>query len=124
MWVPPGGVVESTDKSVVDCVGREFKEETGLTVEVGQLAYVREGVVLPGDDHHLELYYLVRIAANQDEIPGNSIDDKLTRPARWFTRDELQAVRLNLIELRNDFWVEYEQGWAGAKYLDTLIIER
>ena len=40
-WMPPGGSVEGKE-SLVECALREMFEETGRSVELGRIAYVRE----------------------------------------------------------------------------------
>jgi ADP-ribose pyrophosphatase YjhB (NUDIX family) len=41
VWTLPGGRAEE-DEGIADALVREFREETGLTIEVGRLAYVAE----------------------------------------------------------------------------------
>src|SRR6266536_5847643 len=59
VWVPPGGGLEPDDASVVECLRREFLEETGLSIEVGALLYGREGPEAETDTHGIELYFAV-----------------------------------------------------------------
>ena len=40
-WVPPGGGIESHDENIFECAKRETHEETGLTIEVEKIIYLR-----------------------------------------------------------------------------------
>lgn len=55
----PGGGVKFRER-LDECIVREIQEETGLTVEVGRLLWVRD---CPGEshDHSVELFFLVTI---------------------------------------------------------------
>ena len=54
-WVPPGGGVEG-EESLEECARRETLEETGLSLELGNIVYVRE--FLEPDYHHCEIFFL------------------------------------------------------------------
>jgi len=55
--VPPGGGLQHP-KSIYDCARRETFEETGLSVEMGTIAYVREFADLEFQRHHLEIFIM------------------------------------------------------------------
>ncbi len=57
LWVPPGGGVEFGE-TLAQTLVREFVEETGLEVEVGDLVSVHEFVQPPL--HAIEVFYEVR----------------------------------------------------------------
>lgn len=57
LWAPPGGGVDFGE-SAERTLKREFKEETGLNIEVLEFLFVFE---LINEKHHaIELFYLVR----------------------------------------------------------------
>ena len=58
-WAPPGGGLEFGE-SAVDALRREFVEETGLRVEVGEFLFVCELVAPPL--HAVELFFNVTAA--------------------------------------------------------------
>ena len=111
VWTLPGGRAEPGE-GVIEALGREFAEETGLRVDVGRLAYVAEarsrttrrlfltcafvvtsvdGELLSHDPSIVELRF-VPIADLADYLPGPSLGEPLihflskpTLPARyWF----------------------------------------
>lgn len=101
-WVPPGGHIEAGEL-FPDTVIREFKEETGLEVEVlsaqGGLShtddnatpvatpfyadYEREGFAVPA---FVQFYWVRRIAGTL------SAELKEVCAVRWFTKDELNTL--------------------------------
>ena len=96
-WVTPGGGLEPEDGSLLECVRREFFEETGLTVDVGSLLYVQEFSEPSHQTHHLGLFFLVHHPSGEmhqtnraEPLHGAA----LRRHAQWFTQEELQSLRL------------------------------
>jgi 8-oxo-dGTP diphosphatase len=119
-WVLPGGRLEPEDSSVVDCVRREFREETGLTVKVGPLLYVGEFSEPSRQTHHLGVCFLVHspegdlYETNPDEPLQGA---ELRRHVRWFTQAELQTLRVYPEELRDGFWRDRAAGVTQVQYL-------
>lgn len=57
-WAPPGGGMEFGEKAA-DCLVREFREETGLDVEVGRFCFACEYLTPPL--HAIELFFEVSV---------------------------------------------------------------
>jgi 8-oxo-dGTP diphosphatase len=55
-WAPPGGGISYGEKAE-NCLSREFKEETGLTIEVGRFLFACEFLYPPL--HAIELFFEV-----------------------------------------------------------------
>ena len=62
-WAPPGGGLEEADADLAACARRETKEETGLTVEILQMMYVREFWDRGRGVLHLEAYFLAKVVS-------------------------------------------------------------
>ena len=101
VWIPPGGGLEPEDTSVVERLRREFLEETGLSIEVGALLYVRECPKAETGRHGIELYFAVHSPRGEvNHIEGQHAPfgaDK-RRHVRWFTRAEAIVACVRPIE--------------------------
>ncbi len=90
-WSIPGGVLE-IGELVRDAAVREAREETGLTVEPGELLGVFDRVLRdPGGRvqyHYVLVDFLCRRVSGELVAAGDAA------AARWFTRDELPALNL------------------------------
>src|SRR5690554_3734995 len=58
LWIPPGGGVELGERAI-DALRREFREETGLNIEVGSFLFVNEFIESPL--HAIELFFEVKV---------------------------------------------------------------
>jgi mutator protein MutT len=86
-WSVPGGRVEAGEH-VHDAVAREVAEETGLTVEVGELAGWVERI--DPEYHFVILDFFARVVGSTAEPrPGGDADR-----ARWVPFGELPGIDL------------------------------
>ncbi len=97
IWSPPGGGLEF-DQNAHSTLVKEFKEETDLTIEVGEFLFVNEYQ----DDrfHAVELFFLVKkIEGNEKlgfdpEVPKN---EQILTEMRWIDFEELKKMpKVNL----------------------------
>ena len=56
-WILPGGGFETGDRSTKQSLEREFEEETGLVVNVGELVCVREFLETNMNRYNAEFFY-------------------------------------------------------------------
>lgn len=61
----PGGGVKFRERAD-ECIVREIEEETGLTVEVGRLLWVRD-CLEESHDHSVELFFLAKMVGGEFE---------------------------------------------------------
>ena len=119
LWIPPGGGVEGAE-SLEECVKRETIEETGLSVELGNIAYVRE-FLEPGY-HHCEIFFLATsysgaiVVGENPELGilefANEILD-----VRFVHRDEMQEMPISPDVLKTEFWDDLAEGFPRTRYL-------
>jgi ADP-ribose pyrophosphatase YjhB (NUDIX family) len=90
-WSIPGGVLE-IGEMVRDAAIREAREETGLTVEPGELLGVFDRVLRDPTGrvqyHYVLVDFLCRRVSGELAAAGDAA------AARWFTREELPAMNL------------------------------
>ena len=90
-WSLPGGVLECGE-TLREAVAREAHEETGLVVETGEMLGVYERII-PGEEGRVR-YHFVLIDFLCHAVGGELKAGSDAADVRWFTRDELPALKL------------------------------
>ena len=90
-WSIPGGVLE-VGETLIAAVKREALEETGLVVEVLELAGVVDRIIPDSDGRTLYHYvladYVCKLASQKSELhAGTDVDD-----ARWAAKSEVGLI--------------------------------
>jgi 8-oxo-dGTP diphosphatase len=90
-WSIPGGVLE-VGELVREAAIREAREETGLTVEPGELLGVYDRVLRNADKrvqyHYVLIDFLCRRVAGELAAASDAAE------VRWFGREELPSLKL------------------------------
>ena len=119
LWWTPGGRVEGAE-TWAECVKRETREETGLEIDIGRLAYVREWVTAHNDIHHFEVLFagLDPRGEVQFPVPGSpGYDPRADRPT-FVHRDYLSGIATWPRFIGTDqFWTDHEAGFPETRYL-------
>ncbi|GGK81665.1 NUDIX domain-containing protein [Rufibacter glacialis] len=110
-WMPPGGGLDFGEK-VKDCLVREFREETGLEVEVGRFLYLNEFLRSPL--HAIELFFEVKLVKGTLALgsdPEHASHAQLLEDVKFLSirdmfqlkRDELHPILHALVNLDDLF---------------------
>jgi 8-oxo-dGTP diphosphatase len=89
-WSIPGGVLE-VGELLREAAMREAKEETGLTVDPGEILGVFDRLIRTGDRvqyHYVLIDFLCRRISGELQ-PGSDADE-----VRWFSLEEIPALNL------------------------------
>lgn len=92
VWMPPGGGLTFGEK-MKDCLKREFKEETNLSVEVNELIHVNE--LLHKPYHAVECFFEVKKTSGSEQLgkdPELSWDRQLLHALEWIPLTDLNDI--------------------------------
>lgn len=107
-WSLPGGGVEKSETLAAAAV-REAKEETGFTVEVGDIVAVNEAFMTKGDHHALFVTFKAKIVGG--EIAIQDKDEKVgISEVKWVDLDtaaELMPYHENGVKVLLESSVPY-----------------
>lgn len=102
-WMPPGGGVE-TGESLESALVREWREETGLEIDVAELLYIHEFLAHPY--HAVEFYFRCHRTGGKLRIghdPELSGRDQILKELRFIDLQNLDSVPLYPEYIRDHF---------------------
>ncbi|MCE0495186.1 NUDIX domain-containing protein [Vibrio salinus] len=94
-WIPPGGGFENGDMSTKQCLKREFREEAGINIEVGELICVREFLETSPERYNAEFFYHVNQFSGHphtDNLKGLN-DEEFIQKVEWIPFSCLTKIR-------------------------------
>ncbi len=122
-WVPPGGGLEHPE-SIYDCARRETYEETGLSVELGDITYVREFIDTEFHErprHMIEVFIMATSHGGRvtiENVVTGDPDADYIKDARFLSRTEMDGLTVYPEVLKtNAFWEGLERGKITTTYL-------
>lgn len=94
IWTAPGGGVEFGE-TIEDALKREFNEETGLSILVGDLLHINELIEPPY--HAIEFFFKVTKISGHLKLgsdPEHSQDQQLLKEIGFFEKGKLSEIPL------------------------------
>ena len=91
-WSPPGGGVDFGE-SAMDALKREFREETGLLVEVGEMLFVNELILPPL--HAVEIFFYVEVVSGvlaKGFDPEFTEETQILQEVRFMSMNEIKVL--------------------------------
>jgi 8-oxo-dGTP diphosphatase len=113
-WVPPGGSLSGSE-SILDCARRETLEETGLTVELGQILYIQE-FWQPGY-HFCKFFILCTAFSGNLTLANREPGETFLVDVRFFPQEALQDLTVFPTVLKDSFWQEIRIKHPVTRYL-------
>jgi 8-oxo-dGTP diphosphatase len=89
-WCVPGGGL-NFGESIENCLKREFLEETGLTIEVGDFLNVYEFIKAPL--HAIELFYKVKITNGELKLGSDpETNNEVLNEVKWMNINDMRKL--------------------------------
>ena len=110
-WVAPGGGVKGAE-TFEDAVKREVPEETGLLVEVGQLAYI-EDLVNP-ECRYVKFWFQARYVSGEIDVSHPEAKLEHVAQAGWYALNDLPREEVFPSVLHGRYQQDREAGFPGV----------
>jgi 8-oxo-dGTP diphosphatase len=118
-WVPPGGAL-TNEETLYNCAVRETYEETGLTVELGQVLYLREFLDLEFRRHNLEFFILANSykgTLTMKNLRPEDMDSHFIKTVKFLSPKEMKNLTIFPEILKDEFWHDLTSGQLTTRYL-------
>jgi 8-oxo-dGTP pyrophosphatase MutT (NUDIX family) len=118
-WVPPGGGIKGNE-SIFEAAQREVFEETGMTVKLDKIIYIRQFIYYAQEENNIIIYLTAKEAKGKEtikNIQGKGNDEKYIKELRYFNREEMKGEIIFPEILRNEMWQDYQNGFPSIKFI-------
>jgi 8-oxo-dGTP diphosphatase len=113
-WVAPGGGVEGTE-DLRDAARREAREECGLDVEPGAIAYVEE--LFDADTRLCKIWFVAKLLGGSLTTAAREATQEHIVEAAFVSRAELKSRTVFPPVLYDEYWRDKAQGFSTPRYL-------
>lgn len=113
-WVAPGGGVEGAE-SLEDAAIREVKEESGLVVAVGRIAYIEE--LIQPSQRECKFWFVGELIGGNLDVSAFEASREFIVNARFFNRSELAGKVVFPPAIHERVWQDCVDGFCEPVYL-------
>lgn len=113
-WVAPGGAVQGSEE-LAAAVVREVREECGLAVEPGRVAYIEE--LFNPDMRQVKFWFTARLLGGVLSTLAAEAQSEHIVEAAWLSREELRGRTVFPPVLAASYWQDRDSGFSAPVHL-------
>lgn len=118
-WVPPGGGVKGTE-SIFETAQREVFEETGMTVKLDKIAYIRQFIYRAQEENNIIIYFTAKEVRGKEtvkNIKGKGMDENYIKGLHYFNKEEMKKETVFPEILKDEMWQDNQKGFPSIKFI-------
>ncbi len=119
-WVAPGGGAEGTEDLLV-AAKREVFEESGLHVEILQLAYIEE--FFNPHTRECKVWFTGRLIGGAINTEAIEATREHITEAAWLSREDFEGKTVFPHMLHHDYWKDKQNGFAHPRYVGLRAMD-
>ena len=119
-WVAPGGGVQGEEELSAAAI-REVREESGLLVEAGRLAYIEE--LIQPDLRLCKFWFAGRLLGGELNTAAPEAKAEHIVEAAWLTRQDMEGKTIFPPVIRAEYWNHRDEGFKSPKQLGLRRME-
>lgn len=119
-WVAPGGGVQGLE-SLAEAAQREAREETGLEVKAGALAYIEE--LASPELRCCKFWFTGKVVGGTLSVEAPEAQSEGIIEVAWLSQEELEGVHVFPPVLVGRYWQDRERGFEAPVNLALRRME-